>query len=173
MSEAGSAHRIGDLLERMSREGADALKEALGPYVLVGSSRPSDASGGWSFATHAVRPLDDAGRGESGFDVEDSIVHALRKRASTFAGVILVGRASSNDVCIDDATISKLHARIRVAGEQIWVEDAGSRNGTFVEGERVRAESAVYAGDTVRFGTCNFRVHETARFVDLLRRMRG
>ncbi|MCZ7686270.1 MAG: FHA domain-containing protein [Sandaracinaceae bacterium] len=168
----GSPYRIRDLLDRMRREGRGALAEALGAYVLVGSTAERDTGSAWSFATHAVRPWEDGGD-ERAFDLDSSIVHALRKRTSTFAGVILVGRASSNDVCIDHGTISKLHARVRLGEQHLFVEDAGSRNGTFVEGERVRREAAVYAGDTVRFGTCVFGVHDTPRFLDTLGRLIG
>lgn len=166
----GSPHPMRDLLDRMRREGRGALSEVLGPFVLVGSTRASDADSAWSFATHAVHSLGDAGA-ERAFDVDSSIVHALRKRTSTFASVILVGRASSNDVCIDHGTISKLHARVRLGEQRLFVEDAGSRNGTFVEGGRVRREAAVHPGDSVRFGSCAFTVHDTPRFLEALGRL--
>lgn len=165
----GRGDRIPDLLARLRAEGDAALREALGPYVLVGAAHDAVDEGGWSFATHVVGAREETP--SRPFDLDASIVHGLRKRGSTFAGVILVGRSSSNDVCIDDTTISKLHARVRIDAECFWVEDAGSRNGTFVDGERIRSESAVYPGDTIRFGNVAFRVHETGRFLDVLRRM--
>ncbi len=165
----GPPWAIGALLGRLARVGAEELASELGPFVLVGSTRRDDEESGWSFATQAVRPID---VGSAGSRLDGSTVHPLRKRGSTFAGTILVGRSSSNDVCIEDSTISKLHARIRLDTDGFWLEDAGSRNGTFVEGERVRTEEAqVYPGDTVRFGTCSFMVQSTPRFLDLLARM--
>jgi hypothetical protein len=160
-----------DLVERAHREGAEVLTQQLGPFVLVGSIGEG-ADDAWSFATHSVVSPLEAGAQEPGFDIDRSVVYPLAKRLTTFPDTILVGRSSSNDVRIDHTAISKLHARIKLEGDFFWVEDAGSRNGTFVDGERVGVESAVHPGDTIRFGSLSFRVHRTERFIDLLRRIR-
>lgn len=160
-----------ELVEMVHRDGAEALTKQLGPFVLVGSSGEGEGDA-WSFATHSVVSPLEAGGAEAGFDIERSVVYPLKKRLTTFADTILVGRSSSNDVRIDHTAISKLHARIKLDGDFFWLEDAGSRNGTFVDGERVGVDSSVYAGDTIRFGSLSFRVHRTERFIDLLRRIR-
>ena len=49
-------------------------------------------------------------------------------------GATSIGRAQDNDVVIDDATVSRLHARISYQDGQYFVEDAGSAGGTIVEG---------------------------------------
>ena len=161
-----------DLAERARAEGTEPLVAQLGPFVLVGSIAEGEDDA-WSFATHSVvSPLETGGK-DAGFDIDRSVVYPLKKRLTTFAGTILVGRSSSNDLRIDHTAVSKLHARIKLDGDFFWLEDAGSRNGTFVDGERVSAESAVYPGDTIRFGSLSFRVHRTDRFCDLLRRIRA
>lgn len=163
---------IVDLVDRVRREGADAVAADLGPFALVGSLRAPDEDA-WSFSTQAVAsPADVAAEG--GFDLSHGVVHPLKKRGRTFADTLLIGRSSSNDVKIDDTTVSKLHARARLDADGFWLEDAGSRNGTFVEGERLGpSEIAVYPGDTVRFGSCTFKVHRSDRLCDLLRRIRA
>jgi transcriptional regulator with GAF, ATPase, and Fis domain len=72
---------------------------------------------------------------------------------------ITVGRAGGPglDLAIDDPEMSRRHARITAVGLDATVEDLGSTNGTFVNGERVtRARAA--AGDIVRTGGTLFEV---------------
>jgi len=66
--------------------------------------------------------------------------------------VVTVGRAQSNDVAIDDGTISRQHATIKWEDERFRVYDLGSSNGTFVGDQRVRAPIELVDGAAVRFG---------------------
>jgi hypothetical protein len=50
-----------------------------------------------------------------------------------------IGRAQGNDVVLDDPTVSNHHARLAWAGTALLVEDLSSENGTFVDGQRVKA----------------------------------
>jgi len=50
-----------------------------------------------------------------------------------------IGRASGNDVVLDDPTVSNHHARLSWAGTTLLVEDLSSENGTFLDGERVKS----------------------------------
>jgi len=56
----------------------------------------------------------------------------LGKRASLGHGTFEVGRSSRSDLCIDQESISRHHARISFDGERHVIEDLGSTNGTFV-----------------------------------------
>jgi hypothetical protein len=72
-----------------------------------------------------------------------------------------VGRRSSSDLVLDwDDQVSRLHAQFERV-EQDWtvVDDGLSRNGTFVNGERLTGRRRLADGDTVRFGstTVTFR----------------
>lgn len=53
-----------------------------------------------------------------------------------------IGRASTNDVVLDDPTISNHHARLSWSGSSLLVEDLSSENGTFVDGTQVTAAPA-------------------------------
>ncbi len=66
-----------------------------------------------------------------------------------------VGRQSSSDLVFDwDDQVSRLHARFeRVGNGWELVDDGLSRNGTFVNEERLRGRRRVNDGDSVRFGT--------------------
>lgn len=48
-----------------------------------------------------------------------------------------VGRHTTNELRVDDDSISRSHARISRIGDEYFVEDLGSRNGTFVAGKRI------------------------------------
>jgi protein kinase-like protein/type III secretion system (T3SS) inner membrane Yop/YscD-like protein/DNA translocase FtsK/SpoIIIE-like protein len=53
-------------------------------------------------------------------------------------GVHTLGRDSSNDVSLDDPSLSRRHLRLHVAAGKVQIEDAGSSNGTFLEDVAVR-----------------------------------
>jgi pSer/pThr/pTyr-binding forkhead associated (FHA) protein len=63
-----------------------------------------------------------------------------------------VGRLSSADVMIDNPSISRHHAVIVVRGDKVLVRDAGSRNGTFIDEQKVEQETEVPSTAEVRFG---------------------
>src|SRR5213594_4026489 len=69
-----------------------------------------------------------------------------------------LGRALTADVVIDEPSLSRLHARLTVDdGGRLTVEDLGSTNGIFVNGEPQQA-GPVCAGDHVRFGFLEYLV---------------
>jgi len=69
-----------------------------------------------------------------------------------------VGRAGDNAVKLPVARVSKQHAMLRVEGEQLFVRDLGSTNGTEVNGERVGGEEVeVPANGSVNFGGAMLR----------------
>lgn len=71
--------------------------------------------------------------------------------AFALRGETLLGRAPDNTVSLPDTTVSGHHGRL-VHRRGVWeVEDLGSRNGTFVNGRRVKKARLSY-GDIVRFG---------------------
>ncbi|MCB2214032.1 FHA domain-containing protein [bacterium] len=67
--------------------------------------------------------------------------------------IISIGRAANNDMVIDEVHVSSHHARIVRRGGQVFIEDQGSTNGTYVNGQRVTAPMALMPGATIQFGT--------------------
>lgn len=63
-----------------------------------------------------------------------------------------LGRAAEARVRIDHARVSRHHARIVVADGRAVLEDLGSRNGTFLRGERVLAPAELADGDEICIG---------------------
>ena len=77
----------------------------------------------------------------------------LRKRGeAAFLDSISVGRARNHDVVLRHASVSKFHANLEIDDGRLYVKDAGSRNHTFLNHERVVSRSEVRPGDNLRFG---------------------
>src|SRR2546425_5193433 len=71
-----------------------------------------------------------------------------------------VGRASDNDLCLNDASVSKIHAAVVMnAQETLLIADTGSTNGTYINGRRISyGESRqIEDGDVVGFGDIEVR----------------
>lgn len=65
---------------------------------------------------------------------------------------LFVGRDLSNDVVINDPEISRRHARLFQQGNSFVLEDLGSTNGTFVNGQRLIGPNILHLGDSITFG---------------------
>jgi murein DD-endopeptidase MepM/ murein hydrolase activator NlpD len=69
--------------------------------------------------------------------------------------VVTVGRGSENDLVIDDPSISRHHATLRVDVDGVWIEDQRSSNGTFIGEQKLAPNDPIKipTGQTIRFGT--------------------
>jgi pSer/pThr/pTyr-binding forkhead associated (FHA) protein len=65
---------------------------------------------------------------------------------------VIIGRSASCDVILEDKTVSGRHARLAYHHGQWWLEDLGSTNGTFLNGEPVSAAVVLTHGDQLRCG---------------------
>lgn len=65
---------------------------------------------------------------------------------------LTIGRDSTNGVAINDAEISRKHARLMFQGGKYVLEDLGSTNGTFVNGQRLAGPIVLKTGDVVSLG---------------------
>jgi pSer/pThr/pTyr-binding forkhead associated (FHA) protein len=71
-------------------------------------------------------------------------------------GVTLIGRSEDCEVTIEDPLVSRRHARILIDGDDVTLEDLGSRNGVRLNGKPLRGSARVVDGDRVRIGTQEF-----------------
>jgi len=73
-------------------------------------------------------------------------------------GVTRLGRAIEQEIPLPmDRTVSRLHARIVPEGDQFFLEDAGSANGTFVNGLRLTGRRVLRPGDVLQLGATVLR----------------
>jgi hypothetical protein len=65
---------------------------------------------------------------------------------------IVIGRDDGADVLIDNPSVSRRHAEIRLGDEGWVVEDLGSSNGTFIRGAKIQGPQRLGLGDEIGFG---------------------
>jgi len=65
---------------------------------------------------------------------------------------LIIGRDASNSIAINDAEISRKHSRLSFQGGKYVLEDLGSTNGTFVNGQRLAGPVVLKPGDVVSLG---------------------
>jgi hypothetical protein len=85
--------------------------------------------------------------------------------------LIYIGRASNCDIILAHDSVSKLHASLSVKGTDVAeISDVGSRNGTFLGGERLKQGQAAQlrAGDELAIGRIPFQFLDPGRLYELL-----
>ncbi len=75
---------------------------------------------------------------------------------------IIIGRDPTCTICINDAQVSRQHARLTLSGTGYLLQDLGSTNGTFVNGQRVTGEHPLSAGELVALGENVVLTYEAA-----------
>ncbi len=68
----------------------------------------------------------------------------------------LLGRGDSADIKLEDTFASSSHARLVPQGEVMVLEDLGSTNGTYLNGEPLRGPQPLHVGDSIRIGDSEF-----------------
>lgn len=70
---------------------------------------------------------------------------------------IIIGRDANCDICIDNIVVSRQHARIAKGPDNHFIEDLGSKNGTFVNGHWV-SKDLIDAGDEISIGKYTLKI---------------
>jgi FHA domain len=68
----------------------------------------------------------------------------------------LLGRGETADIRLEDTFASSQHARLVPQGDVIVLEDLGSTNGTYLNGEPLRGPQPLHVGDSIRIGDSEF-----------------
>lgn len=80
---------------------------------------------------------------------------------------LTVGRSRESDVFLPDQWLSRHHAEIRRRGDECFVADLGSKNGTLLNGERLEGERRLRPGDTITLGEHVLTYHDEDSDEDL------
>jgi hypothetical protein len=85
----------------------------------------------------------------------DPVVFKVEKvpgRANPFAMGVTVGRVETNDIIVDDGSVSRFHAWLQFDTRQKiwWLCDAESKNGTFLGAQRLKPNAKVQLADSAR-----------------------
>jgi pSer/pThr/pTyr-binding forkhead associated (FHA) protein len=76
---------------------------------------------------------------------------------------ILVGRSSSCHVVLEDGLVSRRHGQFTTGATGVAVEDLGSVNGVYVNGERISGHRTLHDGDRVQIGKQEFLLRSASR----------
>ncbi len=76
--------------------------------------------------------------------------------------VVTVGRGHANDLVLNDASVSRFHAVIKLVGETVVVADRGSTNGVLVNDERISSEHLFRPSDRMSIGIYELRLEAAA-----------
>ena len=134
------------------------LREALGDDAQKPRIIRTVPRFGYSFPapTEELTPTS-AARDRSGFRVVWG-----EKEIALAQGENLIGRDENAAVRIDDASVSRFHARIVIDGFAAKVEDLGSKNGTHLGGRRLAEAVPLRDGDAIRLGSVLLTFHRPA-----------
>ena len=82
----------------------------------------------------------------------------LRGVSIVVRGPVIVGRSPGADIVIGAGYVSARHARFSLMGQNLFVEDLGSTNGTMVNKQMISAPTALKNNDVVTVGDVSIRV---------------
>jgi len=63
-----------------------------------------------------------------------------------------IGRDIGNDIVINDAEVSRKHARLTLVGDRYKIEDLNSTNGTYIDGQKLIGPHVLASGEIIMFG---------------------
>jgi hypothetical protein len=120
------------------------------------SVEPMEEWSQWGDTPTGITDMEDA-RAQAGLGGQ---IFAVRKVQSLYQDMITVGRTANHDIVLRDPSVSKFHAHFKVRPSGIYLVDAGSTRGTFVDGKRLwpRDVQLVVVGAVVGFGALRFRL---------------
>ncbi|HUG52292.1 MAG TPA: FHA domain-containing protein [Vicinamibacteria bacterium] len=97
-----------------------------------------------------------AATGTAEAEARDDLVYRIawdRREVALRPGENVLGRDDDVVAWIDSPTVSRRHARILIAPEGAVLEDLGSRNGTYLRGEKIAAPAPLRDRDEIRLGS--------------------
>jgi hypothetical protein len=141
---------------------------ATGHYLVIETALPGQEHSSFStqmFAAPRRPTLSPPGRSAT------EVLAIAKAAGNPYPDRVSVGRTRNCDVHLSHPTVSKLHAQFKLVAASLELVDAGSHNGTRLNGRILEPHRPVpvTTGDLVRFGNVVARVLDGAGLYDLLR----
>jgi hypothetical protein len=151
----GSGMPLEAFIEDARNLDADQFAERFGSGFLMVTAASTGGRRGSTSTVVVLDSEDDSGGRTAGISV---VIHSLRPRDGSGGHLVTIGREPNHDVVVPDVSVSRFHAFAKQeAGGGFLIQDAGSTNGTTVNGNSVMARGAgeptrLTPGDNVKFG---------------------
>lgn len=158
--------KIADLAEDARSLSIEAFRSKHGEAFLLGAGSGLRAPKRFEETRSAP-----ASSGPRGRQIDWLILPVVKRERSLSLVRVTVGRTANNDVHVEDASVSHLHAFIEPAQPSWTIKDAGSRLGTKVNGAPAAGATPLRSGDQVAFGDVDFTFMNTEALVYFLQRM--
>ena len=147
--------------------GRDAFLAAAAPAAFVRYRGDGSASTGATTLTIEDETIDETVQleragAESG---EELALYPIAKKAgASFPDRITIGRTSNNDITLPEHSVSRLHAYVKPQGEGWVVADAGSKNGSWLQGAKLepRRERELPSRAVLRIGEIDLTFYRAA-----------
>jgi hypothetical protein len=129
-------------LKRMAQMGSSPLAAAGARSDSTGVYAASEGLAHGGEGRHLLRVERGGGlQAGSAYEIDDEIV---------------LGRGDAADIPLEDTFASSRHARVLPQGTLVVLEDLGSTNGTYLNGEPLRGPQPLHPGDRIRIGESEF-----------------
>lgn len=160
----GSGRRLATFVDELKELGPEGfLDRYRHPFLLLHGDPTNGPGGNDASVTFTV----------------ETTFYALLVRAAPKSPLpyVSAGRAAGNDIVLSHSTVSSVHAYFRLdENGQVTLQDAGSRNRTFIGGDRVPTRSEgppvpLHPGANVRFGSVSTTFLPAAMFRDFIGKM--
>lgn len=167
MADAVKTEFVSNFSPWASRATEEQFAQRFPHPFLVQRGGEEDADGAAEYGTQIIRRPGSAGVGGSMVGREKRRVYRVaKKEGGAFAQMITVGRTPNNDVALIHPSVSKFHAHLQKTTDPnvYFISDAGSTNGTLVNGIRLEPseKKELQDGDRVSFGGELQYVYHTA-----------
>jgi len=173
---------LGERYYQLSRLGRDTFCASVAQATLVRSRATNEAHGGLALGTGSgiaevetdrnglPSPLLAGASFASKMPAPQEIIPLIKKLGTPFVDLITLGRTEGNDIMIEDISVSRFQAFFRRRYGRWFVCDAGSSNGTRVNGKRLqsRTEAEVVSHTKLHFGAVEYRFHTADSLYDVL-----
>ena len=166
----GAVGGLGYFLLRLAQKNPDALKAKLKDLgVSIPDAQPDPSpSAPIPVAPQPVQPIildnsqPDPVAGISASSLQPSnprLVDESGQSIPVVEGTMTVGRDEGLDLSLPgESTVSRRHAQIIRDGQNVWLEDLSSTNGTFQNGVQISSKVELHLGDAIQFGAVRYRL---------------
>ena len=72
--------------------------------------------------------------------------------------ILTIGRGNANDLVLNDSSVSRFHAVVKISDGSVAIGDRGSTNGVVINGQRIEAETGLHDGDIAHIGHYQLRL---------------